>query len=366
MTETKSTRVSRLEGLTAWQRTALLSGVCLALLIVLFLAAEGAVRVRAWLKYGQANVRIEDTYRFDEKTGLRTPKPGYSTSRITINSLGFRGPEFEPVKPAGTYRIAFLGGSTTYCAEVSSNEATWPHLVVEALKQAHPDRTFDYVNAAVPGYTTIQSLKRFESEVAALGPDLVVIYHASNDLSSNSRKAANALGWAGDRGDRGLSWASQWSLLIYLVEKNLRILALREAGDDDARKVRISPEAIAQPFEASLRDLIQLVMASGAKVALATFSTRVRADQTPDEQQKAVETNLYYMPYMTVGGLIDSYSAYNEVIRMTAEKEGATLIEAADAIPGRGSHFVDSIHFNDQGAATMARVVTPTLSSMIR
>ena len=58
------------------------------------------------------------------------------------------------MKPPGTYRIAFLGGSTTYCAEVSGDDKTWPYLVVEALKAGYPDRRFDYVNVGVPGYTT--------------------------------------------------------------------------------------------------------------------------------------------------------------------------------------------------------------------
>ena len=65
-----------------------------------------------------------------------------------INELGFRGKPFSMEKAPGTYRIAFLGGSTTYCAEVSGDDKTWPYLVVEAIKLAHPDWRFDYIYAA--------------------------------------------------------------------------------------------------------------------------------------------------------------------------------------------------------------------------
>ena len=157
---------TRCDCMSGRQRATVIGGVYLALFVILFALAEGVVRVRAWLKHGQAVVRIEDTYRIDEQTGLRVPMPGFTTPRLTINSLGFRGPELPRDKPPGTYRIAFLGGSTTYCAEVSGDDKTWPYLVVEALKLAHPDRRFDYINAGVPGYTTHESLRRFEASDA--------------------------------------------------------------------------------------------------------------------------------------------------------------------------------------------------------
>ena len=355
---------TRFDRMSGRQRATVIGGVCLALFVILFALAEGVVRVRAWLKHGQAVIRIEDTYRIDEQTGLRVPTPGFTTPRLTINSLGFRGPELPRDKPPGTYRIAFLGGSTTYCAEVSGDDKTWPYLVVEALKLAHPDRRFDYINAGVPGYTTYESLKRFEAEVSASDPDLVVIYHASNDLSGNSRKAAKAQGLSSEAEEKNLSWLSKWSLFVYLVEKNLRIIALQRATEDASNKLDVDSAALAMPFETSLREFVRAVQASGAKVALVTFVTRLRAKQTPEEQVEAAVTSLYYMPYMTPAGLIESFDAYNDAIRKVAREEGAILVEAAHAVPGEASQFVDSVHFNDQGSATMADIVAPALRSV--
>ncbi len=357
---------TRFHRMNARQRATVIGGVCLALFVILFALAEGVVRVRAWLKHGQAVVRIEDTYRIDEQTGLRVPMPGFTTPRLTINNLGFRGPELPRDKPPGTYRIAFLGGSTTYCAEVSGDDKTWPYLVVEALKLAHPDRRFDYINAGVPGYTTHESLKRFEAEVSALDPDIVVIYHATNDLSGNSRKAAKAQGLSSEAGDRTLTWLSNWSMLAYLVEKNLRVLALQAAVDDPSNKLNADPTALAAPFEDDLRKLVQTVKASGAKVALVSFVTRLRRDQTPEEKKAAAVSALYYMPYMTPDGLIDGFEAYNRTIRKVAKEEGATFVDAAMAVPGDAARFADSVHFKDQGAAAIARVVSAGLPAIIQ
>ncbi len=62
---------TRFDRMSGRQRATVIGGVCLALFVILFALAEGVVRVRAWLKHGQAIVRIEDSYRFDEQIGLR-------------------------------------------------------------------------------------------------------------------------------------------------------------------------------------------------------------------------------------------------------------------------------------------------------
>ena len=40
--------------------------------------------------------------------------PNQRSDSVNINSLGFRGPEFSPEKPAEAYRIFMLGGSTLF------------------------------------------------------------------------------------------------------------------------------------------------------------------------------------------------------------------------------------------------------------
>ena len=355
---------NRFERLRAWQRVAVIGGAFLVVFAVLFALAEAAVRIRAWLKHGEPVVRIEDLYRYDERVGLRLPTPGFTSSRMTINSLGFRGPEIPREKPQGTYRLAFVGGSTTFSAEVSGDDKTWPYLVVNALKSTRPDRQFDYVNAGVPGYSSQTSRKRYEAEVAALKPDLVVIYHATNDLSGHSRQIAKSQGLDSEAEERNLTWLSQWSMLIYLVEKNLRILALQGDVNDPSDKLDADPAALAAPFERQLRELVASVRASGAEVALVSFSIRLRRNQTAEEKKAAANTSLYYMPYMTPDSLLDAFDAYNQVIRNVAVEEDTIFIDAAMAIPGDERHFVDSVHFTDRGAEAMAKIVSDKLASM--
>ena len=160
---------------------------------LLALGAEGLVRLRQWAKYGTA-APLDSTFRVEVRTGLRVPDRAKVASHVRINSLGFRSPELDDPKPPGTIRLAFLGASTTYSAEVSSNEATWPHLVWQALEKARPGVRFDYLNAAVPGYTTEASLRNLLLRVKPLQPDVIVFYEATNDVALDTRHLARPRG----------------------------------------------------------------------------------------------------------------------------------------------------------------------------
>ena len=339
--------------------------------VLLLLLAEGAVRLRAKLKYGFV-WGVEDTFAVDQDLGLRVLKPNTELGNIKINSRGFRSPEIEVPKPAGTIRVGFLGASTTYCAEVSSNQATWPHLVVTQLREAFPGVRFDYINAGVPGYGVGSSLKMLNSRVAELEPDVLLIYHATNDLSGISRNLARTQGVIAPSPKKRSLWLSQHSLLVHLVEKNLRILMAQssataadnpaEDSDRTVAKLEFDPEALRTPFDEGLDALVKGARAAAPMVAIATFSARIRASQTKEEKSEAAVTSLYYMPYMTLDNLVAGFDLYNQVIREVASRNGATLIDGEQEIPGDAVHFNDSVHFTDAGSTVMARRVSSRLS----
>jgi GDSL-like Lipase/Acylhydrolase family len=181
--------------LIAWQRAAVLSLTVLVISFVLLLGAEAAVRVRDFVKHGNF-WGIDETYEIDPATGLRIPVPNGHFGPIHINSFGFRGPAIAQEKPPGGLRIAFLGGSTTFCGEVSSEAMTWPALVQKALRERWPGLSIDYINAGVPGYTIRSLLPALEKRVAQFKPDIIVIYEAINDLSANSYDLAHEQGVA--------------------------------------------------------------------------------------------------------------------------------------------------------------------------
>jgi lysophospholipase L1-like esterase len=334
--------------------------LCLSLGVLALLLGllEGGVRLRQRLRYGTFGAIHE--LETDRATGLEMPLPGRQTATISHNSLGFRGPE--PAPPSDeVIRIAFLGASTTYCAEVSGEAATWPCLVVALLAERFAPQRFDYVNAGVPAWTAAESRKSLELQVAPLEPDVIVIYHATNDLTRNSRQLAVEQGVYRGHADQ-TSWLGEHSLAWYLVEKNLLLRRRTAAARSGEGRLQLDPQRLAAPFERDLEALVASARAHSERVSLVTFSHRARREQSPEEQQAACVTSFYYMPYMTAEGLIEAFEVYNEVIRDVAARTDSLLIEAAHEIPGNAEHFHDSVHFRDAGSALLARIVVEGLA----
>ncbi len=342
--------------------TALVLVLVLGFAFVL-LVAEAGVRLRQWIRTGTAQ-SFTEMYRTEEAIGLRVLNPGFRSRAITINSTGFRGPEIATPKPRGVIRVAFLGASTTFCAEVSSDAAVWPSIVIERLRQAYPQARFDFVNGGVPGYTVAASRKNLKHRVAALEPDIIIVYEATNDLSGEVRYRAVQAGIPGAAEAGRQSWLERHSLLWELVVKNLRVLeAQRDVGAGHAQRLSVDAKELGIWFEPELGALLREAKSTGALVAVATFATRLRADQTVEAQRDAAISARVYMPFMSIDGLVAGYRRYNDIIRQAAAREGALLIEGEERIPGDAAHFVDSVHFSDAGSLAMAERVFAALAS---
>jgi len=328
--------------------------------VACFGAAELAIRVRQYIKFGTLS-RIEDTYKVDAASGLRIPVAGSTTGGIRINSMGFRSPELKNPKPPSSFRIAFLGSSTTYCAEVSNNESTWPHLVAQKLQGQWPKVPVEYINAGVPGYSVSSSLQNLKLRVGPLNPDVIVIYEGHNDLSGNSFQLAVKQGLVSKQTEKNLSWPAQYSLLWYLVEKNLLIMSNQRTAHQMEGKLKFDKEALIAPFQHDLKDLVEMSKHVAPLVVLVTFSTRLRYNQIPEEQSRSAVTSLYYMPYMSISDLLQGYAGYNDVVRQVAGETGSLLIGEENSIPPDGQHFADSVHFTDQGSHIMSERVANAL-----
>jgi hypothetical protein len=103
------------------------------LVLITLLATEIGLRVADWRAGRDASFFLPQ----DFSAGMYMPhpslgfvlRPGYDSAgpcQIHVNSLGLRGPEVDPVKPPGVFRIVCLGGSTTFGTGASRDAATYP------------------------------------------------------------------------------------------------------------------------------------------------------------------------------------------------------------------------------------------------
>lgn len=341
----------------------------LAVFVALGVLVEGVMRVRFYMNYGTF-LRVH-TFAKDPASGLPIPVPGRDTGAIHIDSRGFRNDELTVPKPKGRVRIAFLGASTTFCAEASSNAATWPSLVVEELKKRHPGVDIDFVNAGVAGYVLEHIGKNLEFRVKPLEPDVIFLYEATNDLTKDTRELAQAQGVYTEHSDRE-DWLAEISLTWHWLEKNVLAKSRQDAGTHDAGRLKLDPATIAPRFRERYESVVRAAQKVAPFVAVATFSQRTRRGMSDEALKDSCITHFYYMPYMSVEAVIAGFESYNDAIREAARDTGALLIEGENEIPADAAHFTDSVHFSDAGCRAMRdRVVerleaSPALQALLK
>lgn len=131
-----------------------------------------------------------------------------SPGRYSINSHGYRGPEFTRVKPDGVMRVVCLGESNTFGLGVS-DESVWPRQLEKRLNATDPEkRRWEVLNLAVTNYSTHQGVRQARAELPTLDPDIVLFCYSWADHQA----AAN--GVSDDRIDVGAEWAIRTSEML--------------------------------------------------------------------------------------------------------------------------------------------------------
>jgi len=109
------------------------------------------------------------------------PTPNLAQGENRNNSMGFRGEEISLVKPEGVYRIAAVGGSTTYSVDVEDYRDSYPHQLGDYLRGSGFDQV-EVINAGVGSYASFQNFINIQFRVLPLQPDLIIVYQGYNDI----------------------------------------------------------------------------------------------------------------------------------------------------------------------------------------
>ena len=115
---------------------------------------------------------------------------------VRINNHGFRGPDFEIQKQAGSLRVLTLGASSTFGYHNRDDE-TYPHALEKILNGATGGRPrFEVINFAIAHAITDNILAMFLAEGLALDPDFVTVYAGVNDSAVLEESFGGAFpGW---------------------------------------------------------------------------------------------------------------------------------------------------------------------------
>jgi GDSL-like Lipase/Acylhydrolase family len=163
----------------------LLSVTAMAAVLLALLGLEYALRL-AQGDYLTAMSRDDLNYMhgYSERYGW-APRKGaryrLKDEWMTINRLGYRGPEHPPERLPGKSRVVMLGDSIAFGYGVADDKT-----FSAALERMDP--RLEVVNLGVQGYGTDQELIKLEEEGLAYHPDVVILNVClANDFLDNAR-----------------------------------------------------------------------------------------------------------------------------------------------------------------------------------
>jgi lysophospholipase L1-like esterase len=265
----------------------------------------------------------------------------------TSNKLGFRGREIEQPKPAGRYRIACLGGSTTYDDGVG-DEDTYPVKLEGLLRAGRPGRDIEVVNCGVPSYTSAEDLANLAFRVLDLQPDAIVVYQGINDWRTRPYRNFDSAyfhyrkvwdgsleHWARGKGDLGGD--------NFNINQLIQHDELPDNGDEQENERRSGPGA----FRRNLESIAGIAKAHGAAVVMVS---------------NIFDASNKFTPPDFPGGMAET----NGVIRDVCGETGALFVDLdakfpkGDQVPP-GGLFVDPVHNNPAGAQIKARIIADAM-----
>jgi len=313
-----------------------------------------------------------------------------------INSSGIRGDEFSDDQ---VYRILALGGSTTECFYLDTDEA-WPYLLQELLSEKLNRRIW-VGNVGRSGHNSRHHMVQVEKLLEQYPElDAVMILVGVNDfhqhlatdiyyrplppfesLSTNLYHALlrRAFGVHPPQLDFALPFYKQtvlWGRLRHIKYLLMnQVYRMDEGGTIyiEWREYRKNATGIRErlpdltprldEYARNLRAIIRLAKERGARVIFLTQPTIWRSDLSEEEEALIWMGGVgkYYAEpgheYYSVAALTEGMKMFNDRLREICLMENIEYIDLASALPKDTTVFYDDCHFNESGAVRVAQEI---------
>ena len=132
------------------------------------------------LAMGQVQINPH-LYAADTREEMKDLKKRGLDHLITINSEGFRSPEFTKEKLPDMSRIFVLGGSATFGSGVFDNQ-TYQFYLQQLYDKTNLDFKVEVINAGWPAYSSKDEVFLVKSHLLEYSPDLLIVYDGINDI----------------------------------------------------------------------------------------------------------------------------------------------------------------------------------------
>ena len=286
---------------------------------------------------------------------------------IHINSLGFRGPEWQWRPEAGTLRIEVLGGSAAFCYHAHGEENTWPGRLQSDLSR-NLGMPVEVVNLGFAGYDLTNSKVNYLFLGRELHPHVIVVYHTWNDMK---RFRDLDTGWhdvfspvqANEPLWRQLARKSQLCTRMRNVyqqnhENYVENKFTTMEADSGEANAPVG-DAAWHWFRANFRDIARFAKGDGVLPVLVTQATLAQPVSLPKtDYRKRIGFDLQGM---TMPVLCDTWRKANDVIGQVAAEESALLVDGYGSVPPDLEHVEDHVHLTDRGSDVLAEAIARQL-----
>lgn len=353
----------------AFLRTAFFKIILITLLILGTLAAMEVAAQIVWRMqhnnwYFQTN-RDTHFYRglFEPHPYLVVaPKPGVSVTKetepghkITIshNSLGVRGREVNRPTSANTFRIAVLGGSTTYCVS-TSDDHTWPFFLGKELGTG-----YEVINLGVPGYSTVENIIQAALILPSLNPEVAIFYVGWNDVR-NAHIANLKPDYSNFHGKTqyynlrlDLLKFGEGSLLLHHGQNLLRYLFTYE----DPINIKPTEKAYTNTVDERALNLYGRNLETLISLCRRFRITPVFVPQILNYSRLDSNKQSDWAPYLKLKNLKALIQVFNEKTEAIARRENVFFVDPSSKAHFSAADFLDEGHFNSQGNEKFAAVL---------
>ena len=283
-------------------------------------------------------------------------RPGSAWGNLEFNSHGFRSPEIDADKPAGTIRLAFLGDSVTMTAELPEAQ-TLPATVKRLLSEKYPSCRFDYLTFAGPSYTTAFVAGHWPSIQARFSPDVAVVFLGSplevvSRITPEEDATAQNSGW---------DWYRELALF-----KKLRHHQQRLSFDQFLPAMAVAPAGEAA-IDAALQEMRAALASMTVKDGTVLVGHRGRIRDTGSMLDQMTQTSRLRRK---LGN--DSPIAADELLSRTltaladaVRGAGGRFSDAQTRVPPDDVHYLDAVHLSATGAQALAEAVLPDIEALL-